>query len=332
MNLKTFFDNVRDSVFGGRMSESQVEGCIKTIEYRDAHWPLMINAELAYVLATFEWESAHTMRPIEEGHPLTGAALKAYQKKLRYYPWYGRGPPQLTWEKNYKAFGVADNPEKMLEWETGLRVMFEGMILGKFTGHKLADYITAKRQDYVNARRVVNGLDKAENIAKNARAFHSALLKASAAAVVSKPMPELLPVPAPARVPAGPSMWERIAEALDKLGAQPPATAPVPVKKPSPAPVATPSPDLLSVANRIEARQLEMLELLKSLAADVAALKASVEQLKAAKTDLRAALVAKEAELVAARDTMTPEQQAVFDSLKAEITATMQLATEAAAA
>lgn len=331
MNLKTFFDEVRDSVFGGRMSESHVEGCIKTIEYRDAHWPAMINSELAYVLATFEWESGHTMRPIEEGYPLTGAALKAYQKKLRYYPWYGRGPPQLTWEKNYKEFGVSDNPDKMLEWETGLRVLFEGMILGKFTGKKLADYISAKRQDYVNARRVVNGLDKAEHIAKNARAFHAALLKASAAAVVSKPMPELLPVPAPAPAPARPSIWEVIATALDKLGAQPAAPVSLPIPKP-PAPIATPSPDLIAVATRIEARQLEMLELLKALAADVATLKTSVEQVKAHNANLRALVVAKEAELAAARDTMTPEQQAAFDGIKAEITATMQIATEAAAA
>jgi putative chitinase len=331
MNLKTFFDNVRDSVFGGSLSQDQVDGCQRIIAYRDSHWPKMVDAELAYLLASAEWETGHSLQPVEEGFPLRGDALRNYQTKLRYYPWYGRGLIQITWKANYEKFGI-EKPEDALSWDVALRVMFEGCIKGMFTGHKLADYISAKRQDYVNARRVVNGLDKAEHIAKNARAFHAALLKASAADVVSKPMPELLPVPAPALIPAGPSMWDRIAEALDKLGAQPPATAPVPVKKPSPAPVATPSPDLLSVANRIEARQLEMLELLKSLAADVAALKASVEQLRTAKTDLRAALVAKEAELVAARDSMTPEQQAVFDSLKAEISATMQLANEAAAA
>lgn len=73
-----------------------------------------------------------------------------------------------------------------------------------------------------------------------------------------------------------------------------------------------------------------MLEMLKALAADVAALKISVEQIKTSNANLRAALVAKEEELAAARDTMTPEQQAVFDGLKAEISATMQIATAAA--
>jgi hypothetical protein len=124
---------------------------------------------------------------------------------------------------------------------------------------------------------------------------------------------------------AGPviSQWGKTLE-------KPPTDAPAPSPKPSPAPIATPSPDLIAVASRIEARQIEMLEMLKALAADVAALKSSVEQIKTSNANLRAALVAKEEELAAARDTMTPEQQAVFDGLKAEISATMQIATAAA--
>lgn len=347
-NLKVFFDGVRDSVFGGSMSQEQVDGCIKTIEYRDERFPKMPDAELAYVLSTFEWECAHTMRPVQEGYPLTGAALKAYQKKLRYYPWHGRGPPMLTWEDNYKKFGCADNPDKMLEWDFGLHVLFEGMIYGKFASdskgpHKLSRYISATRQDYVGARRIINGTDKAEHIAKNAREFHAALLKAADAFVASKPPmpapePTTAPKPAPAPVPApaGPTWSDRLKDFLDKLGTQPPARAPLPPpapitwQVPIPAPTATPSPDLLSVANRIEERQIKMLELLKALAADMAAQKDVLDMVKAHVVDLRTQLVAKDAEVAAAVGTMTPEQQAEFDAIKAQLAANTQIANEAA--
>lgn len=328
MNLKVFFDNVRDSVFTGRMSQSQVDGCLKIIEYRDAHWPKMVDAELAYVLATAEWETGHSLQPVEEGFPLTGDALRAYQRKLRYWPWYGRGLVQITWERNYKAFGI-EKAEDALKWDVALRCLFEGCIKGMFTGKKLADYITAKRQDYVNARRIVNGLDKAEHIAKNARAFHAALLKSSAAAIVSKPMPELSP-DASRRLPTPPvsSMWDRIAEAIDKIGAQPAVPAPLPIPKP-PAPIATPSPDLITVATRIDERLLAMLELLRTLAADVSALKGQLEQVKAHVASLRAE---KDAQVAAAMDQMTPDAQAQFDAIKADMAAAAQLAADAASA
>jgi len=327
MNLKVFFDNARDTVFGGRMSQSQVDGCLKIIEYRDTHWPKMVDAELAYLLATAEWETGHSLHPVEEGYPLSGDALRVYQRKLRYWPWYGRGLVQITWERNYKAFGI-EKAEDALKWDVALRCLFEGCIKGMFTSKKLSDYITSKRQDYVNARRVVNGLDKADHIAKNARAFHAALIKAASAAVVSKPMQQLAQ-PKPAAAPAVPSMWGRIAEALDKIGAQPPATAPAPVRKPSPPPVATPSPDILAVALRIEERQIAMLELLKSLSAEMSALKGQMEQVKVHVASLRAE---KDAEITAALDKLTPDAQAQLDAIKADMASVAQLAAEAASA
>lgn len=40
-------------------------------------------------------------------------------------------------------------------------VMFEGMINGTFIGEKLSDYFNAKTTDWINARRIINGTDKA---------------------------------------------------------------------------------------------------------------------------------------------------------------------------
>lgn len=177
MNRKKFFDLVRRDLFDGKLAQGQVEGIGRIIDYRASNWPKMIDEELAYVLATVKWETGHSMQPVEEGYPATGAKLRAYQKKLRYYPWYGRGLVQITWASNYLKFGI-EKPEDALTWPIALRALFEGCIKGMFTGHKLADYISARKQDYVSARRVVNGLDKADRIAEFAKLFLFALKRA----------------------------------------------------------------------------------------------------------------------------------------------------------
>lgn len=50
-----------------------------------------------------------------------------------------------------------------------------GMLDGDFTGVGLPDYITADKTDYENARRIVNGTDKADTIAGYARKYETAL-------------------------------------------------------------------------------------------------------------------------------------------------------------
>jgi hypothetical protein len=46
---------------------------------------------------------------------------------------------------------------------------------GLFTGKKLSDYITASKTDYVNARKIINGTDKAALIAGYAKQFEQIL-------------------------------------------------------------------------------------------------------------------------------------------------------------
>jgi len=179
MNYKKFFDLVRNDIFNGRLSAGQVEGINKIIAYRDVKWPKLIDEELAYLLATVKWETGHTMQPVEEGHPLTGERLRAYQRKLPYYPAYGRGLVQTTHAQNYARLGL-NSPEdyhKALEWDYALRFLFEGCIYGWFRGgRKLSDYISKTRQDYYNARDIVNGKhDKADIIAGYANKFLNAL-------------------------------------------------------------------------------------------------------------------------------------------------------------
>jgi hypothetical protein len=54
--------------------------------------------------------------------------------------------------------------------------MVYGMQKGIFTGKKLGDYISNVKTDYINARRVINGTDRATTIANYAEDFEIILL------------------------------------------------------------------------------------------------------------------------------------------------------------
>lgn len=182
MNRSVFFDEIRASIFGGKLSASQVGGIERIIDYRDAKYPDMPDDELAYVLATVKWETASTMQPVTE------YGSQKYLRSKKYWPWIGRGLVQITWKANYAKFGIMQ-PEKALEWETALHICFVGMVYGKFTGKKLSDYINDEKCDYIGARRIINGTDKARQIAVLADKFRAALIAAVNA------HPEIAPEP-----------------------------------------------------------------------------------------------------------------------------------------
>lgn len=135
----------------------------------------LLRNEAAYVLATAYWETARTMRPVRE------YGGETYLKSKSYYPYVGMGYVQLTWERNYRDWsrrlGVdfVANPKKLLEPQYAARILVDGMRLGTFTGKKLADYITLSKSDFVEARRIINGTDKAASIAAIARDYDASL-------------------------------------------------------------------------------------------------------------------------------------------------------------
>ncbi len=114
----------------------------------------LLRNQLAYVLATAYWETARTMKPVKEAFWLSEDWRR---KNLRYYPHYGRGYVQLTWEPNYLKYGIT-NPDDALKPDIAARVMVDGMKNGSFRGgKKLSDYITLSRSDYKGARDIING-------------------------------------------------------------------------------------------------------------------------------------------------------------------------------
>lgn len=139
----------------------------------------LLRNQAAYVLATTHWETNNTFEPVKEAYWLSEAWRK---NNLRYYPWYGRGFVQLTWEDNYKRAGnkigvdLIARPDLAMEPNNAAKIMVLGMKEGWFTGKKLSDYITLKKSDFLNARRVVNGTDKAKEIEELAKKYDKELL------------------------------------------------------------------------------------------------------------------------------------------------------------
>lgn len=181
MDRSRFYAALRtrtSGVFGTSLSQSQVNGIEALLdEGQSIGLPLR---QLSYVLATAYHETARTMQPIEEYGKGKG---RPYGKPAGPYGkiYFGRGFVQLTWLANYQRAGeelginLVKFPEKALDLDIAAEVIFRGMIDGWFTGKHLSDYIINDHTDYMNARRIVNGTDRARDIAGYATAFENAL-------------------------------------------------------------------------------------------------------------------------------------------------------------
>ncbi len=183
---KPFFDYVREHLFSGTLEQSQVDGLNCVLDAWDADGDTDTR-NLAYMLATAHHETARTMQPIAEyGH----GRGKPYGQRMRQdgtmyidVPgiFYGRGLVQLTWYENYakagKAIGVdlLHNPDLAMVPENAVRIMFRGMREGWFTGVKLSNYFNDNRAEWTQARRIINGMDRAELVADYGRKYNHAL-------------------------------------------------------------------------------------------------------------------------------------------------------------
>lgn len=157
----------------------------------------LLRNQMAYVLATAYHETAHTMKPVRE------MGGEKYLRSRKYYPHVGMGYVQITWEYNYakasRELGVdfVSNPKLLLEPKYAAPIIIAGMVEGWFTGKKLSDYITLQKSDFKNARRIVNGTDKAELIAGIARDYDKALLAEGYGVdqIVTAPAADVVPAP-----------------------------------------------------------------------------------------------------------------------------------------
>ncbi|MBD9569023.1 hypothetical protein [Ensifer sp. ENS08] len=89
----------------------------------------------------------------------------------------GRGLAQITGRENYARFGIAGVPDDAGKMPVAIRILFDGMIGGIFTGKRLKDYDSADGYRYAASRAIINGDVKANGarIDKYGRAFEAAL-------------------------------------------------------------------------------------------------------------------------------------------------------------
>ncbi|MEN6548573.1 MAG: hypothetical protein ABFE07_21210 [Armatimonadia bacterium] len=196
MNRTVFFDRVRARPFGGSLSQPQVSGLTAILDAASTYG-IKDERYLAYALATAYHETAHTMQPIAEYGK--GKGRKYGVKGKHGQVPYGRGYVQLTWDTNYeradKELGL--NGALLKDFDLAMRpgiaagILFEGMTEGWFTGKKLSDYFTASKADPVNARRIINGTDKASMIA----GYYNDFLAALVASDWGKPTATVTPLP-----------------------------------------------------------------------------------------------------------------------------------------
>lgn len=178
IDRKTFFDAIRGSFPGGKLSQKQVDGMSAILDACEA--AELPNIHTAYVLATARREVGKNMFPVREGFKADDRAAAAHVRMLlrkkiitRDYSiphkttgkrYFGRGYVQLTWYSNYSSTSqgigvdVVNNPDLMLDPAISAKAMVWGMATGSYRkGRSLAMIQTGTRAEFVAARDMING-------------------------------------------------------------------------------------------------------------------------------------------------------------------------------
>lgn len=187
INRSFFFNRVKTHLFGGKLSQSQVDGLSAILDEWESKYAKQDDRFLAYMLATAHHETDRQIKPIEEYGKGKG---RPYGKKIKMSGqayttpdqlFYGRGFVQLTWYENYAKAGtkigqdLLNHPELALQLSNSTKIMFLGMMEGWFTGVKLSTYFNATTEDWVKARKIINGLDKANLVASYGHEYYAAI-------------------------------------------------------------------------------------------------------------------------------------------------------------
>lgn len=196
INRKFFFQQVRTALFRGKLTQSQVAGMTAILDYWETTYKgVKDDRHLAYALATAYHETGYKMQPVAElggneylrrKYDVTGDNPARAKRMGNTQPgdgvkYAGEGLVQLTWKTNYEFVGkklkvdLVGNPDLARDPVVAVAVLLNGMKEGWFTGKKFSDYLVGEKTDFRNARRIINGIDDADKIAKEATAFYAAI-------------------------------------------------------------------------------------------------------------------------------------------------------------
>lgn len=136
-------------------------------------------AHIAYILATAEHESrlGMWMEEFASGWEYEGDLDLGNTESGDGPRFKGRGFVQLTGRKNYTVWSDRLNmdliqyPERVMQPEVSARILVQGMRDGLFTGSKLSDFIRSGDRDFYSARQIINGLDRASQLAAIAEEY-----------------------------------------------------------------------------------------------------------------------------------------------------------------
>ncbi len=197
INKTFFFAHTRQVLFGGRLTQGQVDGLTAILNFWEANHASKDDRWLAYALGTTHHETDKTMQPIREyggtayftrmydplpdGHRPNVARQLGNTQRGDGARYCGRGFVQLTGRRNYADWAnrlgsdLIANPLLVMQVDIATKILVEGSRLGTFTGKKFADYFNPTTDDWVRARRIINGLDKAHLVADYAKLYYSAI-------------------------------------------------------------------------------------------------------------------------------------------------------------
>jgi putative chitinase len=206
---KTFFyERLHDRLYRHGLDQSQIDGHAAILDewgnnhaHDDDRW-------LAYALATAHHEAGPKMQPVCENlnysaqgllatfpryfsaadagryaHQPQRIANRAYANRMGNgsensgdgWLYRGRGLVQITGKANYAKYDLVDSPDAALAPPTAVRILFDGMIKGSFTGKKLADFFNSTTADWAGARSIINPDDRGDQIGADGRAYHAAI-------------------------------------------------------------------------------------------------------------------------------------------------------------